>query len=341
MKKSIGFLLISLGLGFYSCNNEVDLTGEYEDTPVVYCLLNPGDTAHYIRIQKAFLINGNVLQTAQIPDSLKYDPSDLDVKIQALDQNTGNPVGAPITFQHQPNAVQDTGVFATEGLMIYKSTATLNDLRRYRLQITNTKLNKQITSETGLIYMPNPNAVPFYITPGAGTVIFNPISGAGYTLRWRTPTNGFVFQPEITFRWTEVDMNTNISTPDSLVWKLTPKEITSQTPPSEMDYNLAQNSFYRFVGETLEPKPSNIKRVIGTLTFRFYVGTEELNTYINVNKPSIGLIQEKPVYTNIDGGLGIFAGRTTFTKANIALAAASKDTLINSQYTEDLNFKLQ
>lgn len=340
MKKSIGFLLISLGLGFLSCNNEVDLTGEYKDTPVVYCLLNPGDTAHYIRIQKAFLINGNVLQTAQIPDSLKYDPADLEVKIQPLDQNTGNPVGAAILFQHQPNAVQDTGVFASGGIMIYKSTAALNDLRKYRLEINNTKLNKQITSQTGLIYMPNPVNSPFFITPGAGTVIFNPISGAGYTLRWRTPVNGFVFQPEITFRWTEVDLNTNISTPDSVVWKLTPKEITTTQPPTEMDYNLAQNSFYRYVGETVPEKPSNIKRVIGGLVFRFYVGTEELNTYMNVNKPSIGLIQEKPVYTNIDGGLGVFAGRTTFTRTS-NMAEASKDTLIFSPYTDQLNFKKQ
>lgn len=335
MKKSVGILALLLALGFTACNNEVDLTGDYEDTPIVYCLLNPDDSAHYIRIQKAFLVNGNVLETAQIPDSLKYDPADLDVEIQPLDANSGNPIGSPITFQYQPGMVQDTGTFATNGAMIYSSTASLTDLRRYRLQITNTKLNKVITSETGLVYSTSTN---FFLNPNAGTIIFNPTSGNGYTIRWRPAINGFVYQPEIVFRWTEVDLTTGTQTPDSIVWTLTSKSLTSDQAPTEMDFNLAQNSFYRFLGENLEPKPTNIKRVIGTLSFKIYVGTEELNTYIEVNQPSIGLIQEKPVYTNINNGLGLFAGRRTFVKPNMPLAEASKDTLINSSFTENLNF---
>lgn len=339
MKKFTVFSLIAITVGLFSCNNEVDLTGEYEDTPIVYCLLNPSDSAHYIRIQKAFLVNGDVLQTAQIPDSLVYQPEDLQVQVQAIDPSTKqppsivNPLHNPIVFQYQPGAVTDTGTFAPGGVMIYKSTVALSDLYEYHLQITNTKLNKQITAKTKLVKSltfksPPPNN-PNY------SVNFNPTSGNGFTLRWLAATDGYIYQPEIVFHWNEVNLQTNASTPDSLVWRLVPREGTN----SEFEYTLEQNSFFRFVGENV-PVKSGIKRVIGLITFRFYVGTEELATYVNVNKPSIGLIQEKPVYTNIEGGgLGIFTGRSTFQKANVPLNEANKDTLIFGQYTEALNFK--
>ncbi len=69
------------------------------------------------------------------------------------------------------------------------------------------------------------------------------------------------------------------------------------------------------------------------------MGTTELDTYVSVNQPSIGLIQEKPIYTNITGGLGIFAGRSTFVRANMPFAETAKDTLILNRYTKNLSFK--
>lgn len=342
MRKSRWIVPVIMALGFSSCSNEVDLTGDYVDTPVIYSLLNPDDTTHYIRIQKAFLVNGNVLQTAQTPDSLKYDPADLDVKIQAIDANTGNipPNTPPITFTLVQGAIKDSGIFASDGFMLFKSNAPLNDLRRYRLQITNTKLNKVISSETGLVYSPSVNGILKNPSPtnAQQTISFNPTSGTGFTIRWITAQNGIVYQPEVIFKWTEVDLTTLAATPDSNVWKLIPKEATNNDVGVEMDFNLPQNSFFRHLGETVPVKP-NIKRVIGKVTFRIYVGTEELNTYINVNKPTIGLIQDKPVYTNIENGLGLFAGRSTFKSLEYNLSLQNQDTLINNVFTKDLNFK--
>lgn len=342
MKKATVFSLIAIGLGLFSCNNEVDLAGDYVDTPIVYCLLNPGDSVHYIRIQKAFLVNGNVLETAKIPDSLVYQPEDLQVQVQAIDPATGqvppivNPLHNPVVFTYVPGAVTDTGAFAAEGVMIYKAQKKLSDLYEYNLQITNTQLNKVITAKTQLV-----KPIEFKTPPAANpnyTANFNPTSGNGYTMRWGAAPNGYIYQPEIVFHWTEVDLQTNVQTPDSVVWRLNPREMQYQLG-AEMQYVLEQNSFFRYLGENI-PEKSGIKRVIGSLTFRFYVGTEELATYVNVNKPSIGLIQEKPVYTNIEGGgLGIFSGRSTFTKSGVPLNEANKDTLIFSPLTDQLNFK--
>jgi hypothetical protein len=39
------------------------------------------------------------------------------------------------------------------------------------------------------------------------------------------------------------------------------------------------------------------------------VAAEELNTYMEVNEPSNSIVQDKPEYSNITNGIGIFSSR--------------------------------
>ena len=42
------------------------------------------------------------------------------------------------------------------------------------------------------------------------------------------------------------------------------------------------------------------------------IGTVELKTYIDVNKPFSGIVQERPTYKNINNGIGLFSSRFTY-----------------------------
>ena len=66
-------LIICISL-FSACENEVDLTADFRNIPIVYGLLNHGDSINYIRIQKAYLpADGeSALDVALNPDSLFY-----------------------------------------------------------------------------------------------------------------------------------------------------------------------------------------------------------------------------------------------------------------------------
>ena len=66
------------------------------------------------------------------------------------------------------------------------------------------------------------------------------------------------------------------------------------------------------------------------------VGTEDLDTYLKVNEPITGIVQQRPVFTNINNGIGIFSSRYTFTLSQIDLTDFTKDYLINEL---DLNFQ--
>ena len=68
------FLLFSLvALTIVACENDVDLLEEYQEIPVIYGLIDPSVKTHMVRVQRAFLGEGNALLMAQNPDSILYD----------------------------------------------------------------------------------------------------------------------------------------------------------------------------------------------------------------------------------------------------------------------------
>ena len=47
-----------------SCSEEVNLTGDFKETAVVYGLLDHADSLHYVKITRAFIGPGNALEIA-------------------------------------------------------------------------------------------------------------------------------------------------------------------------------------------------------------------------------------------------------------------------------------
>ena len=69
--KTLRFLfMLSLPVFFLeACEEDFDITASYKDVTVVYGLLDLGDDTTYLRINKAFLGDGNALLMAQVEDS--------------------------------------------------------------------------------------------------------------------------------------------------------------------------------------------------------------------------------------------------------------------------------
>ena len=74
------------------------------------------------------------------------------------------------------------------------------------------------------------------------------------------------------------------------------------------------------------------------LDFELTVANDELSTYLEINSPITGVIQERPEYTNINGGLGLFASRSTQGVYGIGCTTASLEYLIEGPSTYELNF---
>ena len=120
MKKIFLFIAVIASAIFYpSCANDIDLTSEWKDIPIVYGLISASDSINYIRVEKAFIDNDiSALDLAQIPDSLYYD--DITVQIKSLDSNN------PATFNfvrvdgNLEGFVREEGIFANSPNYIYK-----------------------------------------------------------------------------------------------------------------------------------------------------------------------------------------------------------------------------
>ena len=74
------------------------------------------------------------------------------------------------------------------------------------------------------------------------------------------------------------------------------------------------------------------------MDFIFFGGGEDLITYTEVNKPSIGIVQKKPEFSNIKNGLGIFSSRYITTCSGITIENEFKTNLSLSETLSELNF---
>ena len=68
---------------------------------------------------------------------------------------------------------------------------------------------------------------------------------------------------------------------------------------------------------------------------------DDLTTYINVSQPSTGIVQDKPFFTNVNNGAGIFSSSNVVNRKDMQLSTISLDSLFNGIYTCGLRFGKQ
>ena len=76
-----------------------------------------------------------------------------------------------------------------------------------------------------------------------------------------------------------------------------------------MSLKIKGDQFFQFLSNNLDNTTS--KRFLN-LDLIMTIGTDDLQTYINVNKPFSGIVQERPVFSNIENGVGLFSSRFTY-----------------------------
>ena len=77
----IYLMLISFSLIFSSCETDFDVNAQWHEIMVVYGLLDQSQSRQYIRVNKAYLGEGDAFQMGSISDSINFPDSILEVKI--------------------------------------------------------------------------------------------------------------------------------------------------------------------------------------------------------------------------------------------------------------------
>ena len=101
-----------------------------------------------------------------------------------------------------------------------------------------------------------------------------------------------------------------------------------------MRITITADHFFNYLEINLS---KNTTKQFLTLDLVMTIGTSDLMTYINVNKPFSGIVQERPVFSNINNGIGLFSSRYTYDEIfAIELTNATVNYMINDL---DLGFE--
>ena len=150
MKKLLYIFVVFASLSIVSCKTDIDANAEYQDITVVYGLIDPADSVHYVKITKAFLGEANALDLAADANNFNYEAGELEVTIEAL--SGGVVVGTNVLTRTVNELPKDTGTFDNTNNVLYKFVEpNIGKYNTYRLKIHNVTLDKDITSETFIV----------------------------------------------------------------------------------------------------------------------------------------------------------------------------------------------
>ena len=326
--KKIYLILSVFAIVFTACETDFDVNADWEETTVVFGLLDAAKDTQFIKISKAFLGEADALQMAQNSDSINFNKGELDVKITRINNN-----GSTDTIMlNEIRTLRDEGDF-NDSIVMYtfenfefesnslnQYTNFLNANSEYELLIKNNITGNSVRSTTDIIgsfdFSPTPSKFVFY----------NSTYGldAYQDLDWIasiTP-KAVAYQIGVRFHYKEDNVI------KVLFWNQT------QLDETESSLTLFGRDFISFLENNLSKDNSN--REFLSIDIVMTLGSQELKTYIDINKPITGIVQERPQFTNINNGIGLFSSRYTRKYVNLPLSSESLDYLINNS---GLNFQ--
>lgn len=307
MKKYL-YILGCLGAMLMSgCEVEFSPNAEWKNVPVVYCLLDQDDDTTWVRVQRCYLSEGNIYQYGSNSDSINYPQGSINVALLAFQDGT---LKDSIAFTYT-EIDRDSGDFAYTAQPVYYAV-TKNKLRENYTYV----LRIRSAADGSLLATTEPVAL---IKKGSGALItkpsitvkpsgdtlggfyFNdgdPTTGAYCLIQWNPLENARLYQPMVRFYYEAGGATHHVDL-------LCPR-VTSSS--SEVRY-------------TREQFLTDLKtKLLGDTTAKHYIPhvdifltccTEELNAYIATASQGTSINQEHEAFSNIIGGVGVFAARRT------------------------------
>lgn len=332
MHKYLGLsVVIFLFMLFASCANEVEIyDDEYTEVTVVYGLLSQAETDHYLKITKAYQTEGNILLAAKENDISQYDADDLEVWVDVYNQN--NVFINTHYFDTVLITNKDTGTFYAPEQIVYNlEDIELNQNHTYKLFVKIKESGKLIDSETQLVK-------DFSIkTPNLGIQTYGFTGIYPTTIDWVSADNGLLYDVSFRFYYTELN-SANESSSHYVDWYLGRKRAINDEGGDIVGLEYIPDGFFDFIQNTIPDIEQGSIRYADSLDLIFNVADEVLTTYMDINEPSNSIVQDKPQFTNITNGVGIFSSRYRKVRRFDALANRTLDSLYNSYRTTNLGF---
>ena len=338
----ISFLLI--GFLISACETDFEVNAPWQETTIVYALLDQSIDTQEVLIYKGFLGPESAYVMAEHSDSIFYNEDELEVYLFGI---YGVDTVQKILLAYSLTDEREEGVFSTDYSVVYTTTEQLDDSLDYHLFIENVNTGKVVSSNTKLV-------APLDISTGFTNEVTFYKNGEyrDYYLRWESSKNGLIYQPGVRFYYYEKDLKTGVVERQSKDWFFSEMFAESTVGNQNMEIKINGQSFYYFVKNSIEvndyTQRINAKDLEdgfpdsdywkGGIDFTFVVGGNEIAQYIEINNLPNLVFQDAPTYTNIENGVGIFSSRLHVVQEGKELDFLSLKELSTGGITNELNF---
>ena len=324
--KNISLILSTFAVLFTACETDFDVNAKWEETTVVYGLLDASTDTQYVRISKAFLGEMDALQMAQYSDSINFSIDELDVKIYKWDYNQLiDSVALDAVY-----TIRDGYIF-NDTIVVYEfinENSFLKNGFEYELVVINLITGNRVSSRTKLVesisFGSMGNQFRFYTKLNTETGEFNFES-----VNWTKAENAIIYQFVVRINYTENNDTLYLD----WVQPLEDENITILEGEKFFSF-LEANSIE---GKQLEVTNPDLIRRFQKVDLFLTAGTSDLHNYIQVNEPITGIAQQRPEFTNINNGIGLFTSRYSLEK--IGVLELSDET--KNYIRENLNLNFQ
>ena len=357
MKKLIfPFVAMATIISFLTgCSEKFDVAAPYKDITVIYGFLEASDTAHYIRIQKAFLDqNKSAVNMAQSSDSNFFN--NINVRIARFSilgnhnfKDTIHLNRVDLTAEGYP---KQAGTFFNAPNYAYKFTNSLDRNYIYRIYVTHLNNGHVDSADAPIIEDRDKNvfSVPmiddndqnllglsFFSVIGRKFVDLsgNYIASSDFTDFSGNTTPVGVSQLYIRFNWVDSEITTHAKTAHSydLDAGLVP------TVKGGFEYKVENNSLYAALRTGMGVASSTTYRLLDRCDIIVYLSTFDYYQYNQVSlTQGTGLTgsEIQPVYTNVKGEnvLGLFTSRA-LRQGKITITPRTIDSLKASPLLTD------
>jgi len=349
----------------YSCSNEIEVIGIWQDIPVVYGIINNQDSVHYIRIERAYLPpNQSALEVAKIPDSLYFNPNEVDIELYYINNATLDTLPWIKPFVRvnlvDEGIVRDSGLFQHNPSYAYKTTGiTGND---YLLKISNRKTGNVFYARTESARGSNSN---IFTTPSYSLTPLKPIAWRSInfqgdevynSLTVEMTGNGFaaIYDYKFRFHYKEYEIdNLGAQIPGSIVSKSAEWTASSDFIPvvaNQTKQVISGEVFYQFLGNTLsDVTGTSTRRCAGYIEVYIDGGSTSLRDYILARKSNegfVGGLYPSDPYSNIQDGYGVLATSDRVERADrssdprlMRMSALTYEHLSTGGFTKNLGFE--
>ena len=348
MLKKIAIPFFSISLIFSSCSTDFELNAPYETIPVVYGLLDQSKDTQFVKINRSFLGYGNNVDYAAINDCTHFE-----YVVAVLEEYNefGNLIDHDTLKEFMVGNLQP-GIFYEDSQKVYyleTDNDSLKEENTYHLKVSVPDKGLNFDAETDLIkgtWLNFKFQTILYLA-GSGFKVADvdlATTEDGYleqTLRWTTAERGKRYELMLRLHYTEV-YNDLSEQEKYLEWNLGRQISVSSSGGEEMFKDVSGGSFFNFVETQLqnyENEDQVMKRVLGmdAVEIILTAGNEDLNTYMQVNEPVTGIVTERPIFTNVNNGIGIFASKYS-TRVSTFLSDGSMLEICAGQKTSGFKF---